>query len=593
MSTVGEGEGEPAGAGDRRPGAAGPPAPGSGPPAPRSRPWRSIVFAPVGDGATRRRGSDGLRVVVMVLAVTCCWLITLGVAQPQTTITTFFTSAPNGVQWVVNVVWWVGSIGTIVVLSVLALVSKRRNVARDLVLAGGGAYLFSLLLALIIGPNGAHDPTPALAGVNLGFPLARVAATIAVGTAALPYLSRTFQRLVELVILVAAVSAVVHGSGLPVAVIASLAIGWGMTAIVHLIYGSPLGLPSGAEVALLVGDLGIRADAVVPARRQIWGVARFTGRDVGGPLDVSVYGRDAHDAQLLAKVFRFVGYRDSGPTLTFTRIQQVEHEAFLTLMAARSGARVPAVLAAGRAGPSRDAVLVTRPPAGVRLADLPAPAPPGPPADPAPGVVATGPGPGAPPGPPRGGRRAARRQARRAPARRAGWPPTPRRRPGRPPRRWRRWPPGSPRRPSATPPPTTSCARSSGSARRRSPTAPSAPRPWWPAPAAPSDWWTFATPPCRGARSASSATWPPPWRRWARPSAPSGPSPRRLGCSRPTCWPPPCRSSSGAGRSIRWPPSRSGAASPCWPPCGNGGPRRRGWRCPSWPSPAGSAGSTW
>ena len=87
-------------------------------------------------------------------------------------------------------------------------------------------------------------------------------------------------------------------------------------------------------------------------------------------MDVSVYGRDASDAQLLAKTARFLFYRDSGPTLALTRRQQVEHEAYLTLMAARAGARVPTVLAAGPAGPAHDALLVTRPPAGDRLVDF-------------------------------------------------------------------------------------------------------------------------------------------------------------------------------------------------------------------------------
>ena len=85
---------------------------------------------------------------------------------------------------------------------------------------------------------------------------------------------------------------------------------------------------------------------------------------------MSVYGRDASDAQLLAKTSRFLLYRDSGPTLTFTRRQQVEHEAYLTLMAARAGVRVSRVLAAGPAGPAKDALLVTRPPAGRLLSTL-------------------------------------------------------------------------------------------------------------------------------------------------------------------------------------------------------------------------------
>ena len=81
-------------------------------------------------------------------------------------------------------------------------------------------------------------------------------------------------------------------------------------------------------------------------------------------------GADAADAQLLAKTGRFLFYRDSGPTLALTRRQQVEHEAYLTLMAARAGVRVPAVLAAGPAGPAHDALLVTRPPDGTRLSEF-------------------------------------------------------------------------------------------------------------------------------------------------------------------------------------------------------------------------------
>ena len=93
-------------------------------------------------------------------------------------------------------------------------------------------------------------------------------------------------------------------------------------------------------------------------------MGRFTALVEGSEVDVSVYGRDASDAQLLAKTVRFLFYRDSGPTLALTRRQQVEHEAYLTLMAARAGTRVPTVLEAGPAGPAHDALLVTRPPAG-------------------------------------------------------------------------------------------------------------------------------------------------------------------------------------------------------------------------------------
>jgi uncharacterized membrane protein YbhN (UPF0104 family) len=72
---------------------------------------------------------------------------------------------------------------------------------------------------------------------------------------------------------------------------------------------------------------------------------------------------------MLAKLWRFAVYRDSGPTLVLDRLQQVEHEAYLTLMAERAGVLVPDVLAAGRFGPSGDAALVTRVPDGQPLSE--------------------------------------------------------------------------------------------------------------------------------------------------------------------------------------------------------------------------------
>ncbi len=335
----------------------------------RDRPWRSIVFSPVGDGATRRRGSDAFRLVVAALTVLCCWLVSGTPSAPQLAFLHFLTPPPDGVRWLVSTVWWLGSVGVVVALGALALLSRRRNVARDILLSGLVAWLASVLLQLAVGATGGHAPTATLKGINLGFPVARMAATVAVALAALPYLSRGLQRVVEVIIVVAAVSTVVNGSGLPISVLASLAVGWGVAAAMHLWFGSPVGLPAADEVSALLADLGIDARDVAPTPDQEWGVARFRADDDAGPVTASVYGRDAHDAQLLAKAFRFLAYRDSGPTLTLTRVQQVEHEAYLTLLAERSGARVPGVLAAGTAGPSRDAVVVTRPPPGLRLAD--------------------------------------------------------------------------------------------------------------------------------------------------------------------------------------------------------------------------------
>ena len=157
-------------------------------------------------------------------------------------------------------------------------------------------------------------------GYNLSFPVLQIALFMAVATAALPYLARGVQRLIEIFIALVALASAVGGHGLPLNVLGSLAIGWGATALVRLIFGSPLGLPSADDVRLLLTELGIRSSNVHPASKQVWGVAKFAATEIGGAdssgrLGIAVYGRDAADARLLTKAGRFLLYRDSGPSL--------------------------------------------------------------------------------------------------------------------------------------------------------------------------------------------------------------------------------------------------------------------------------------
>ena len=52
-----------------------------------------------------------------------------------------------------------------------------------------------------------------------------------------------------------------------------------------------------------------------------------------------------------------------------TRLQQVEHEAYLTMRAGQAGVAVPEIVEAGTAGPAKDALLVYRRPAGTALSE--------------------------------------------------------------------------------------------------------------------------------------------------------------------------------------------------------------------------------
>jgi undecaprenyl-diphosphatase len=92
------------------------------------------------------------------------------------------------------------------------------------------------------------------------------------------------------------------------------------------------------------------------------------GDGPSGRVRVTALGRDEADAQFLSRLWRYAAYRDTAPAFFPTRRQQVEHEAYVELLARDRGVAVPQVLAAGT---SRElAVLVEAMPEGVPLADL-------------------------------------------------------------------------------------------------------------------------------------------------------------------------------------------------------------------------------
>jgi hypothetical protein len=212
-----------------------------------TRPWRALVFAPLGDGQTRRRGSDVFRVIIAVAVVLITWVITRADSHAEKVVATALSSPPNGLRWLIAALWWITSVGTIGLVAVLAIVSKRWSAVRDIGLSGVVTLVVCIVIGEIAGTSGGRPPDPTLHGLGLSFPVAQVAVTVGVVTAALPYLSRWMQRTLEAGTAVLAVAVLVNGSGLPVPVVASLAAGWGVTAVVHLVFQSPLGLPSAGE----------------------------------------------------------------------------------------------------------------------------------------------------------------------------------------------------------------------------------------------------------------------------------------------------------------------------------------------------------
>ena len=118
-----------------------------------------------------------------------------------------------------------------------------------------------------------------------------------------------------------------------------------------------------------LAHLGVPNRGIQAAPYQTWGVVRFvaTGND-GEIVEVKVHGRDAFDSQVAAKVWHTLWYRETGPAVSYTRLQAVEHEALMTVMAKSAGVNVPRLAAVGAA--SSEISLISFRDSGVALPDV-------------------------------------------------------------------------------------------------------------------------------------------------------------------------------------------------------------------------------
>ena len=255
-------------------------------------------------------------------------------------------------------------------LLVAVLLVRRWRLARDLVTAAVAAVLVGCLLTSFEHGTGPWNTLRAAFDVvdPPRFPLVRLGMSIAVVVVASPHLTRPTRRVGQWLVAVLAAVALCFAGALPTDLLSALFLGWGVAAAVHYAFGTPIGRPTVADVSNALAALQVPAEGVRLAPEQPVGRAIFFAEDANGPLQISALGRDEADAQLLARAWRSVAYRDA-PAIVFpTRRRQVEAEAYMGLLAGTQGARVSRIVYGGAAGPL--ALLVERIPAGRPFAEL-------------------------------------------------------------------------------------------------------------------------------------------------------------------------------------------------------------------------------
>jgi uncharacterized membrane protein YbhN (UPF0104 family) len=335
--------------------------------------WRARFFRPAGEGDLRRRLRDWLGVAIGIGLLVLASLHHGDVTRSERLFFDLFNTLPNGLAVVFRALYRLGALWAVGLVVVAALLRGRRRLARDLLVAGVLAYATARALGEIVD---AHEGIGHSLRIATGFgrspaafPSVRVAIIVAIIGASAPYVGRPARVFGWTLVAALGASALYLGTAFPNDLFAGVVLGWTISCVVHLVFGSPGRRPTMPQITAALAELGIRAHALQFAPEQRAGSSLVVGTDDDGPLRIKLISRDDAHTRLAEKFWFSVFYKRSGPRFAWTRVQQVEHEAYLMLVAAQGGVQVPTVVAAGSAGP-KAALLVQRPMGGVRLSEL-------------------------------------------------------------------------------------------------------------------------------------------------------------------------------------------------------------------------------
>jgi uncharacterized membrane protein YbhN (UPF0104 family)/membrane-associated phospholipid phosphatase len=269
-------------------------------------------------------------------------------------------------------VYALGSIWAVLAVTVLLLVVRQGRAAWHGALGGAGAWAVAQLLNEILGT---HSTGGLGVHVRLGdgpsFPVANVAAVTGLAFALAPYLVRPLRRVFAIVILLVSAAAMYLGAGFPSDVLGGIVLGFALAALVRVVFGSPGGRPSIAEVKTALTDMGYEVTQIGEAVEQ---VPRASVMDVvfstGERARVDAFGRDQRDARVAAKAWHSLMYHDPGLPVFGSRIQQVEHIGYTLMLAERASVDAARLVRTGVGGADA-AVLVTTSPQGTAIGACP------------------------------------------------------------------------------------------------------------------------------------------------------------------------------------------------------------------------------
>ncbi len=171
----------------------------------------------------------------------------------------FFNSLPGALRAPFRALYSLGQLWAVGLVVAAALIGRRWRLARDLLLSGVVAWVLARILGAVVAQHGSlTDGINAVTrmGTSPSFPLVRLAVVVAIVAAASPYLTRLTRRIGAVLWIVLALAALYLGTAYPNDIFAAIVLGWGVAAAIHLVFGSPGGRPTTAQVSAALEELG-------------------------------------------------------------------------------------------------------------------------------------------------------------------------------------------------------------------------------------------------------------------------------------------------------------------------------------------------
>lgn len=307
-----------------------------------------------------RRGSDVILLAVALVGLAVASTAAFPPPGFMVAIADLLDSAPRFLETA-----WQISADLVAVFAVFlllaALVRHRFDLVRDLV----AAIVVATVLWVCLGRWVQGQWPPILPSLRFTrppswYPSPKLALPASIIITAAPHLTRPVRRLGRWLLAFSCLGVTALGATSLLGAVAGVLVGAASASLIHLAFGSSAGRPSVHDVQRTLQQIGVEVRSLSPADRQAAGSFELLGNDTNGePLIIKVYGRDAHDSALATTLWRSIWYHEPGSPLRFGRLQQVEHEALVTLLAAQAGVVTDQVITAG-ATADDDAILVMR-----------------------------------------------------------------------------------------------------------------------------------------------------------------------------------------------------------------------------------------